>query len=81
MGACNPYRKRKRIEGTLNDEQSMAGLKDPLSKFMYRVFPLPPTLKESVWLIGALSSDDERKYVGEMILSSISFVCAINKTQ
>ena len=59
IAACNPYRKRpnsKHIDST-----------DELSKYMYRVYTLTPTMKEYVWEFGSLSPLDEKQYICEMI--------------
>ncbi|ETO15204.1 hypothetical protein RFI_22160, partial [Reticulomyxa filosa] len=60
IAACNPYRPRK-IE---NDEN--VNINDPLSKWVYRVFPLCETMKEYVWHFGQLSQLDEKQYIQAM---------------
>eukprot|EP01083_Nonionella_stella_P178100 628132_1 len=54
IAACNPYRKRN--IGHLSRRSVLA---DPLSQFMYRVYPLPSTMKEYIWMFGSLSKQDE----------------------
>ena len=38
---------------------------------MYRVHPLPPTMKEYVWMFGSLTENDERQYIIEMVESTV----------
>ncbi|ETN98436.1 hypothetical protein RFI_39063, partial [Reticulomyxa filosa] len=67
IGACNPYR-RRRFDGHVKDSFS----KDPLSQYVYRVFPLPETMKEYVWQFGRLSNLDEKQYILEMTKKTIA---------
>ena len=39
---------------------------DPLAQYMYRVYPLPSTMKEYVWMFGSLSPSDEAAYAYQM---------------
>ncbi|ETO35633.1 hypothetical protein RFI_01430, partial [Reticulomyxa filosa] len=61
IAACNPYRKR-----ILSKEEESTLTNDPLSKYVYRVYPLCETMKEYVWMFGRLSDLDERQYIWEM---------------
>ncbi|ETO01000.1 hypothetical protein RFI_36441, partial [Reticulomyxa filosa] len=61
IAACNPYRPRK-IQNTDN-----INVNDPLSKWVYRVFPLCETMKEYVWFFGQLSALDEKQYIRGMV--------------
>ncbi|ETN98579.1 hypothetical protein RFI_38913, partial [Reticulomyxa filosa] len=67
IGACNPYR-RRRFDGHVKESVS----KDPLSQYVYRVFPLPETMKEYVWQFGRLSNLDEKQYILEMTKKTIA---------
>ena len=61
IAACNPYR-RRRIE----EDLFQTVLNDPLALFMYRVYPLPSTMKEYVWVFGSVSESDEATYCTQM---------------
>eukprot|EP01084_Bolivina_argentea_P141162 248095_1 len=61
IAACNPYRRRK-----IQSDEETSILNDPLSQFMYRVYPLPSTMKEYVWMFGSLSERDEAAYTHQM---------------
>ncbi|ETO24712.1 hypothetical protein RFI_12444 [Reticulomyxa filosa] len=62
IAACNPYRKREH-----NLKNNPWYHKDPLAKYVYRVFPLCQTVKAHLWQFGSLSELDERQYILEMI--------------
>ena len=38
-----------------------------MSNLVYRVYPLPETMKEYIWNFGALDNLDESQYIGEML--------------
>ena len=38
-----------------------------MSNLVYRVYPLPETMKEYIWNFGALDDLDESQYIGEML--------------
>eukprot|EP01083_Nonionella_stella_P223990 797692_1 len=61
IAACNPYRKRN-----VDHLSEKSILNDPLAKFVYRVYPLPSTMKEYVWMFGSLSANDEAAYASQM---------------
>ncbi|ETO11388.1 hypothetical protein RFI_25990 [Reticulomyxa filosa] len=61
IAACNPYRERKH-----NLQEKSWYHKDPLIKYVYRVFPLCQTVKAHLWQFGSLSELDERQYISEM---------------
>ena len=42
LGACNPYRRRKKAS-----TREVAGVENVLATLVYRVYPLPPTMKVS----------------------------------
>ncbi|ETN97655.1 hypothetical protein RFI_39874, partial [Reticulomyxa filosa] len=48
-----------------NDEN--VNINDPLSKWVYRVFPLCETMKEYAWHFGQLSQLDEKQYIQAMV--------------
>eukprot|EP01083_Nonionella_stella_P128419 389155_1 len=58
IAACNPRRRRK------VKRKSM--ISDPLSVYMYRVYPCPSSMKEYIWMFGSLSQNDERAYAHQM---------------
>lgn len=66
LAACNPYRLR-------SDESIFTpGLQgkiktDQLSKFVYRVHPLPETMIDFVWDYGSLQTQDEICYIKRMV--------------
>ncbi|ETN97577.1 hypothetical protein RFI_39952, partial [Reticulomyxa filosa] len=61
IAACNPYREYKH-----NLQEKSWYHKDPLIKYVYRVFPLCQTVKAHLWQFGSLSELDERQYISEM---------------
>eukprot|EP01083_Nonionella_stella_P238378 835382_1 len=61
IAACNPYRKRNIEHLSMQLIQN-----DPLAQYMYRVYPLPSTMKEYVWMFGSLSKNDEEMYAFQM---------------
>eukprot|EP00495_Collosphaeridae_sp_1-RS-2012_P008304 TRINITY_DN8239_c0_g1_i1.p1 TRINITY_DN8239_c0_g1~~TRINITY_DN8239_c0_g1_i1.p1 ORF type:complete len:141 (+),score=1.69 TRINITY_DN8239_c0_g1_i1:63-425(+) len=60
FGAINPYRYR-RVQGNL------AGLKLNRKDLVYRVYPLPESIKQYVWNLGQLDILDEYQYIWEMV--------------
>ncbi|ETO01740.1 hypothetical protein RFI_35698, partial [Reticulomyxa filosa] len=61
IAACNPYREYKH-----NLQEKSWYHKDPLIKYVYRVFPLCQTVKAHLWQFGSLSELDEHQYISEM---------------
>ncbi|ETO29433.1 hypothetical protein RFI_07686 [Reticulomyxa filosa] len=61
IGACNPYRRR-----AISPEAKEYSANDPLSRYIYQVYPLCETMKEYLWSFGQLSLWDEEQYIWEM---------------
>eukprot|EP01083_Nonionella_stella_P289833 986305_1 len=76
IAACNPYRKRN--IGHLSRRSVLA---DPLSQFMYRVYPLPSTMKEYIWMFGSLSKQDEQSYTLQMAQTFTEKILSDTKKQ
>ncbi|ETO30657.1 hypothetical protein RFI_06464, partial [Reticulomyxa filosa] len=62
IAACNPYRQRK-VQVKMGEHTNTD---DPLSQWVYRVFPLCDTMKEYIWPFGQLSLLDEKQYIWAM---------------
>ena len=78
LAALNPYRKRN---SNNNKNKSTPGLvyqlhsksevfADPMSELVYRVHPIPSTLRDFIFDFGSLSDKDEKKYIKSMINST-----------
>ena len=75
IAALNPYRRRHKTKEQLEEEEA-ADANNPkhfvdeldrqMGSLVYRVFPLPPSLKTYVWNFGALSQMDEQQYIAVM---------------
>eukprot|EP01083_Nonionella_stella_P145845 457914_1 len=63
IGACNPNTERKVDDTTTKD--------DPLARLVYRVYPLPQTMLQYVWIFGSLQMYEEQ-YVIQMTQSMIN---------
>ena len=75
IAALNPYRKRVKTIEEIKDEENEARnnvtaytdkLDAEMSDLVYRVFPLPPSMKLLVWNFGSLSKIDEEQYIAVM---------------
>ena len=67
IGACNPYRyNTKTVE---NYALKLAGTKE--KKLVYTVNPLPFSLLNFVFNFGNLTSEDEKSYINNMVVSPI----------
>merc|ERR1719483_1152569 len=66
LGALNPVRRRKKVSSGLA-AKDQAGVETYMNNLVYRVYPLPPTMKEYVWNFGHLDELDEQQYIGEMV--------------
>merc|ERR1719445_2326061 len=62
---------KKVIDEQFKNWMAASGSDDPLAQFMYRVYPLPPTMKEYVWMFRSLSELDELQYVSEMVNNTV----------
>ena len=75
IAALNPYRQRHKTVVQIEEEKE-ANANNPkhfvddldrqMGSLVYRVFPLPPSLKTYVWNFGALSQMDEQQYIAVM---------------
>ena len=65
IGACNPYRKskQKRIGLKINNDN----INYEESDLIYTVNPLPHSLLNYVFDFGSLNSEDEKKYINNMV--------------
>ena len=70
IGACNPYRKakHKRIGLKINNDN----LNYEESDLIYTVNPLPHSLLNFVFDFGSLNSEDEKKYIKNMVKGLIN---------
>eukprot|EP00494_Astrolonche_serrata_P029108 UN29375 len=71
LGALNPVRRRKKVSHGFT-QKDQAGVETYMNNLVYRVYPLPPTMKEYVWNFGHLDDMDEQQYIGEMLQLSFS---------
>jgi hypothetical protein len=68
LGALNPYRLRpKKEEMGLMFNLGHNPMDDPMSRLVYRVHPIPPTLKDYIFDFGSLEPDTELLYIRSMI--------------
>ena len=76
LAALNPYRRRP-------DRGNTPGLvyqlhtgtnvtPDPMSKLVYRVHPIPRTLRDFIFDFGSLTPDKEKLYIQSMVASKIT---------
>lgn len=65
IGAANPYKLRKRNEGTFTQGLKVEGLQS--SKLVYLVHPLPESMLTFVWDFGILKPNDELKYIEKIV--------------
>ena len=76
LAALNPYRKRnskknKATPGLVYQLHSKSEVfSDPMSDLVYRVHPIPSTLRDFIFDFGSLSDKDEKKYIKSMISST-----------
>ena len=69
IAACNPYRKVKENEKTLDVLYKNENMK---RKLVYAVNPMPITLLNFVFNFGSLNGEDEKKYIQSMITGNIN---------
>ena len=68
IGACNPYRKRKK-----ETEKCGLSLSDDIdNELVYLVQPLPQSLLYYVFSFGSIDDDDEKKYIHSIIEKTFS---------
>ena len=79
VAACNPYRKHpeqlieKMDQSGLGFHVKTEDVTDklgaiPMRHLVYRVIPLPPSMKPLVWDFGQLNNDTEEIYIRQMVL-------------
>lgn len=68
LAALNPYRTRPiRQEAGLTFSLGTNPLEDPMNKLVYRVHPIPATLKDFIFDFGSLESATELLYIKSMV--------------
>ena len=86
IASLNPYRQRHKTMMQIEEEKwadannprhSVDDLDRQMGSLVYRVFPLPPSLKTYVWNFGALSQVDERQYIIVMTRTTWHSQCPI----
>ncbi|ETO31217.1 hypothetical protein RFI_05906 [Reticulomyxa filosa] len=75
IAALHPYRSHHRSQDELKDEKEeeknipkfyLDDLDKEMCQLVYRVFPLPKSLRAYVWNFGSLSASDEKQYIAVM---------------
>ncbi len=75
LAACNPYRLRNSKfskSSALAKPSEWKDEKDTLSRLVYRVYPLPESMKLYSWDFGTLSILDEQSYVRTLVTTRLS---------
>lgn len=67
VAAVNPHRLRTAAAARGAGLHHSPATADPLSRLVYRVHPLPEAMLSYAWSFGALSVDDERRYLSRMM--------------
>ncbi|CAK9251645.1 unnamed protein product [Sphagnum jensenii] len=68
LAALNPYRLRKKKEEMgLTFNLGHNPVDDPMSRLVYRVHPIPPTLKDFIFDFGSLEPETELLYIQSMV--------------
>ncbi|ETO22336.1 hypothetical protein RFI_14862 [Reticulomyxa filosa] len=87
VAALNPYRKHKKTREEIEAEKEesrntnrhfLDNLDKEMSELVYRVFPLPRSMKTYVWNFGSLSDLDEMQYIS-LITEHIWYVTNMDK--
>eukprot|EP01084_Bolivina_argentea_P027606 51309_1 len=75
IAALNPYRLRKKTKKQIEEEKKNEAnnpsyfideLDEQISNLVYRVYPIPPSMKTYVWNFGYLTTIDEQQYIAVM---------------
>lgn len=76
LAALNPYRRRPAGKGDtpglvfqMGGKSGAAETPDPMASLVYRVHPVPKTLREYIFDFGALNESTEKLYVQSMVSS------------
>ena len=76
MAALNPYRRKKKTQeetfGLVFKHNKKANSDfgtDDMSSLVYRVTPVPASLRDFIFDFGALSSEQAREYINQMVKS------------
>jgi E3 ubiquitin-protein ligase RNF213 len=79
LAALNPYRRRPKNERTFGliykhkkRDQEVPFI-DDMASLVYRVTPIPSTMRDFVFDFGSLESEQERLYIRSMIQSMVQF--------
>merc|ERR1712137_1286958 len=75
LAALNPYRRSKK-----SDHQSpglvfqlhQGETENPMADLIYRVHPIPHTLRDFIFDFGSLSEENEKSYIRSMITTTFS---------
>eukprot|EP01084_Bolivina_argentea_P065542 119465_1 len=79
VAALNPYRIRKKTKQQIDEEENNEAnnprnytdtLDEQISNLVYRVYPIPPSMKIYIWNFGYLSKLDEQQYISVMVSSA-----------
>ena len=76
LAALNPYRRRPPQAETFGlvykQKKGALPVQDNLSSLVYRVTPIPPSLRDFVFDFGSLELKQERLYIQSMVLSQLN---------
>lgn len=78
LGALNPYRFREDTEDTPGlvfqgaGKGGKAGAFDPMTRLVYRVHPIPQSLRDFIFDFGSLSRATERLYIQSMTAAQLA---------
>lgn len=70
LAACNPYKLRSKkisFDENVGIKRSNARSRVAQNMLLYTVHPLPENVIESVWDFGALTDEDQKRYIHEMV--------------
>ena len=70
LAACNPYKlrsKKIKFDENVGIKRSNARSRVAQNMLLYTVHPLPENVIESVWDFGALTDEDQKRYIFEMV--------------
>jgi hypothetical protein len=67
VAAVNPYRLRAGAPQRAAGLQRAANAVDPMARLVYRVYPLPEAMLQYVWDFGALSGEEQSRYLHGMM--------------
>jgi hypothetical protein len=70
LAACNPYKlrsKKIKFDENVGIKRSNARSRISQNLLLYTVHPLPENVIEYVWDFGALTENDQKRYIKEMV--------------